>query len=67
MLAAVALLRNLTEGKTVVIIEHDMDVVFSLADRITVLHYGKILATGTPAEIRNNQDVKDAYLGDLEV
>ena len=64
---AVALIRKLTEGKTVVIIEHDMDVVFSLADRITVLHYGKILASGTPEEIRVNQDVKDAYLGDLEV
>jgi len=64
---AVELIRKLTEGKTVVIIEHDMDVVFSLADRITVLHYGKILATGTPNEIRLNQDVKDAYLGDLEV
>ena len=63
MLAAVALLRNLTEGKTVVIIEHDMDVVFSLADRITVLHYGKILATGKPEEIRQNKDVKTAYLG----
>lgn len=64
---AVALIRKLTEGKSVVIIEHDMDVVFSLADRITVLHYGKILATGKPDDIRNNQDVKDAYLGDLEV
>jgi branched-chain amino acid transport system ATP-binding protein len=64
---AVALIRKLTEGKTVVVIEHDMDVVFSLADRITVLHYGKILASGTPDEIRHNQDVKDAYLGDLEV
>jgi branched-chain amino acid transport system ATP-binding protein len=64
---AVALIRKLTEGKTVVIIEHDMDVVFNLADRITVLHYGKILATGKPEEIRNNQAVKDAYLGDLEV
>jgi branched-chain amino acid transport system ATP-binding protein len=64
---AVALIRKLTEGKTVVIIEHDMDVVFSLADRITVLHYGRILATGTPDEIRQNQEVKDAYLGDLEV
>ena len=64
---AVALIRKLTEGKTVVIIEHDMDVVFSLADRITVLHYGRILATGTPDEIRRNQEVKDAYLGDLEV
>jgi len=64
---AVALIRKLTEGKTVVIIEHDMDVVFNLADRITVLHYGRVLATGKPAEIRNNQAVKDAYLGDLEV
>lgn len=64
---AVALIRKLTEGKTVVIIEHDMDVVFSIADRITVLHYGKILASGTPDEIRVNRDVKDAYLGDLEV
>jgi len=64
---AVALIRKLTEGKTVVIIEHDMDVVFSLADRITVLHYGRILATGTPDEIQRNQEVKDAYLGDLEV
>jgi branched-chain amino acid transport system ATP-binding protein len=64
---AVELVRKMTEGKTVVIIEHDMDVVFSLADRITVLHYGKILATGKPDDIRHNQDVKDAYLGDLEV
>ncbi len=64
---AVALIQKLTAGKTVVLIEHDMDVVFNLADRITVLHYGKILATGKPQEIRNNQAVKDAYLGDLEV
>jgi len=64
---AVELVRRLTEGKTTVIIEHDMDVVFSLADRITVLHHGEILAVGTPKEIGANQDVKDAYLGDLEV
>lgn len=64
---AVELIRRLTEGKTVVIIEHDMDVVFSLADRITVLHYGQILATGPPGEIRKNQAVKDAYLGEMEV
>ena len=63
---AVALVRRLTEGKTVVIIEHDMDVVFSLADRITVLHHGEILATGAPAQIRQNQAVKDAYLGELD-
>jgi branched-chain amino acid transport system ATP-binding protein len=64
---ATELIINMTKGKTVVLIEHDMDVVFSLADRITVLHYGKILATGTPNEIRANQDVKNAYLGDLEI
>ncbi len=64
---AVELIRRLTEGKTMVIIEHDMDVVFSLADRITVLHYGEILTTGTPQEIRENQAVKDAYLGEQEV
>lgn len=63
---AVELIRRLTEGKTVVVVEHDMDVVFSLADRITVLHYGAVLATGTPEEIRENQAVKDAYLGELE-
>ena len=64
---AVELIRRLTEGKTMVIIEHDMDVVFSLADRITVLHLGTILASGPPEKIRENQAVKDAYLGDLEV
>jgi len=64
---AVELIKKMTQGKTVVLIEHDMDVVFSLADRITVLHRGQILAVGTPQEIRHNQEVKDAYLGDLEV
>ena len=63
---AVELIRRLTEGKTAVIIEHDMDVVFSLADRITVIHLGKILAVGPPEEIRENQEVKDAYLGEME-
>src|SRR4030042_528547 len=63
---AVELIRRLTEGKTAVIIEHDMDVVFSLAARITVLHYGQILATGPPGVIRQNQAVKDAYLGERE-
>jgi branched-chain amino acid transport system ATP-binding protein len=63
----VDLIKRLTEGKTVVIIEHDMDVVFSLADRVTVLDYGNIIAVGTPKEIQGNQAVRDAYLGDLEV
>ncbi|MBU2547843.1 MAG: ABC transporter ATP-binding protein [Proteobacteria bacterium] len=64
---AVQLIRRLTEGKTMIIVEHDMDVVFSLADRITVLHHGEILAVGPPNEIKDNQEVKDAYLGDLVV
>ena len=64
---AVELIRRLTEGKTMVIIEHDMEVVFSLADRITVLHLGGILASGPPDEIKDNQAVKDAYLGEMEV
>jgi branched-chain amino acid transport system ATP-binding protein len=49
-----------------IIIEHDMNVVFTLADRISVLHYGIILACGDPEEIRCDQKVKDAYLGEEE-
>ncbi|MFH2130979.1 MAG: ABC transporter ATP-binding protein [bacterium] len=64
--STIELIRSLTENKTMVIIEHDMDVVFSLADRITVLHHGEILACGPPGEIKNNQAVKDAYLGETE-
>ncbi|GAC1348280.1 MAG: hypothetical protein NVSMB23_29060 [Myxococcales bacterium] len=60
---AVALIRKVTEGKTLVMVEHDMGVVFGLADRISVLVYGQILATGTPAEIRANPAVQEAYLG----
>ncbi len=63
---AVELIRRLTEGKTTVIIEHDMEVVFSLADRITVLHHGTVLATGSPDEIQQNDEVQAAYLGEME-
>jgi branched-chain amino acid transport system ATP-binding protein len=59
----VALIQNVTKGKTLVVIEHDMDVVFSIAHRITVFYYGEILASGTPDEIRNSEKVKEAYLG----
>ena len=65
-LATVELIKRLTKGKSMVIVEHDMDVVFSLADRITVLYYGSILASGPPDMIRDNQAVRDAYLGDME-
>ena len=60
---AVRLIDRVTKGKTLVIIEHDMDVVFTISDRITVIHYGEILATGLPQAIRENQKVKKAYLG----
>jgi branched-chain amino acid transport system ATP-binding protein len=58
------LIREVTRGRALMIVEHDMDVVFSLSDRISVLVYGQIIATGTPAEIRNNVSVKEAYLGE---
>jgi branched-chain amino acid transport system ATP-binding protein len=61
---AVALIRRLTEGRTLLIIEHDMSVVFGLADRISVLVYGQIIASGTPEEVRGNPKVKEAYLGE---
>jgi branched-chain amino acid transport system ATP-binding protein len=60
---AVALIRKVTQGKTLVMVEHDMSVVFGLADRISVLVYGQVLATGAPAEIRANPKVQEAYLG----
>jgi len=60
----VALIRRLTEGRTLLIIEHDMSVVFGLADRISVLVYGQIIASGTPDEVRGNPKVKEAYLGE---
>jgi branched-chain amino acid transport system ATP-binding protein len=59
----VPLIRRVIQGKTLVIVEHDMEVVFNLADRITVLNYGQVLATGTPDEIRGSEEVKKAYLG----
>ena len=61
---AVALIRRLTEGRTLLIVEHDMSVVFGLADRISVLVYGQIIASGTPEEIRGNPKVQEAYLGE---
>ncbi len=59
----VDLIREVTKGKTLVMVEHDMGVVFGLADRISVLVYGEIIATGTPEAVRANPKVQEAYLG----
>jgi branched-chain amino acid transport system ATP-binding protein len=62
-MALVRKMRAMLSGQTIVLVEHDMGVVMELADRISVLHYGEILAEGTPEEIRNNEEVKKVYLG----
>ncbi len=59
----VGLIRDVTKGKTLVMVEHDMSVVFGLADRISVLVYGEIIATGAPEEVRASPKVQEAYLG----
>jgi branched-chain amino acid transport system ATP-binding protein len=63
----VKLLRELRREVTIVLVEHDMDAVFALADRITVLVYGRVIASDEPAAIRKHEEVKRAYLGDQHV
>jgi branched-chain amino acid transport system ATP-binding protein len=60
----IGFLGSLKGSATIVLVEHDMDAVFTLADRISVLVYGRIIATGAPAEIRANSEVQKAYLGE---
>ena len=62
----VGMLRALKQELTILLVEHDMEAVFALADRITVLVYGRVIASGRPAEIRSSKDVRDAYLGEDE-
>ena len=63
----VGLLKELRREVSIVLVEHDMEAVFALADRITVLVYGRVIASGAPDAIRNNDEVKRAYLGDQHV
>jgi branched-chain amino acid transport system ATP-binding protein len=60
---AVELIREITQGRTLVMVEHDMSVVFDLADRISVLVYGRVIASGTPEAVRTDPAVQEAYLG----
>jgi branched-chain amino acid transport system permease protein len=61
----VALLKSIAKGRTMIIIDHDMDALFELAERITVLQEGRLLVEGTPQEIRSNPQVQEAYLGGI--
>ncbi len=61
------LLQSLKRRYTILLVEHDMNAVFSLADRISVLVYGRILMSGTPEEVRGNEEVRSVYLGDEEI
>ena len=60
----VEIIRQVTEGRTLLVVEHDMSVVFALADQISVLVYGEVIATGEPAAVRADRKVQEAYLGE---
>ena len=60
----IAFLSSLKQRHSIILVEHDMDAVFRLADRISVLVYGRVIATGTPERVRANEEVRRAYLGE---
>jgi len=60
--ATMRLLQRLLEGRTIVLIEHDMDLVMRISDRVSMLHYGELIVTGTPSEVQANPEVRKAYL-----
>ena len=60
----VALLQRIKPGHAILLVEHDMDAVFALADRLTVMVNGQVIASGTPAEVRADANVQSAYLGE---
>ena len=64
---AVELIRRVTAGKTLIMVEHDMNIVFDVADRISVLVYGEIIASDKPETIRANSRVQEAYLGEVPI
>ena len=64
-LETVQLLKSISRGRTMVVVDHDMDAIFELAERITVLHEGRVLTEGTPEEIKQNNTVQEAYLGGM--
>ena len=62
----VQLLKSLRRGRTLIVVDHDMDAIFELAERITVLQEGRVLCEGTPAAIKANAQVQEAYLGGVQ-
>jgi branched-chain amino acid transport system permease protein len=63
--ATVKLLKSIRRGRTMIVIDHDMDALFELAERITVMQEGRVLVEGTPEEIKGNAKVQEAYLGGM--